>query len=195
MKNVLGLMLLGTLLFPACSTLKVTVDYDDAADFSKYANFEYYGWESESDKILNSLDKQRIESAFGNEFRKRGMEYVENGGDLIITLFIITEEKTKVTSSTTSTGSYGYGGYYGYGPRYGWRSGHGMGHSVTTYDEIDYQVGTLIIDVYDAKNQQLIWESIARGTVNQNTNNKEARINKVVAQIMKDYPAKPLETK
>ena len=62
---------------------------------------------------------------------------------MIVTLYIVTEDKTQITANTTGTG--GYGGYYGYGPGYGW----GGGHSTTTYSEYDYTVGTLVIAVYD----------------------------------------------
>ena len=40
-----------------------------------------------------------------------------------------------------------------------------MHTSTTTYSENNYIVGTLIIDVYDAKGKKMIWESIGKGTV------------------------------
>jgi len=118
------IILISIIIMGGCTSLKVTSDYDKSIDFSKHKSFEYYGWAEESDQLLNRFDKERIEKAFGDEFRKRGMEYVESGGDLIVTLFIVTEQKSQTTATTTGVGGgyggYGYGGYYGYGPGYGW---------------------------------------------------------------------------
>ena len=196
-KITIGIVLLSVMIFSACNTLKVTVDYDNTVDFSKFTTYEYYGWAAESDKILNPFDKKRIESAFGKELNKRGMKYVEEDGDLIITLYIHTEDKTQVTANTTSMGMYGYGGYYGYGPRYGWGPGYGMGQSTTTYNEYDYKVGTLIIDMYDSKKEQLVWESVGSKTINQDQTSdaKEQRIKQTAAQMMSKYPVKPINTK
>ncbi len=187
MKTKLSSAVLVAFLFTACSSTKYYVDMDKGVDFSKFKTYQYYGWAEESNKILNDIDQRRIESAFGREFDKRGMQYVEENGDLIVTLYIVTEKKTQTTANTTHMGGYGYGGHYGWGPAYGW----GASSSHTTFNEYDYTVGTLIIDVYDAKDKKLIWESIAQGTVDEKTKGREERINKIVANMMKDYPVPP----
>ncbi len=187
------ILVVAFLFFGGCTTLKVTSDMDKTVDFTKYKTFQYYGWQKDSDKLLNDLDKKRIESAFGEEFKKRGLEYVKENGDLIVTLFIVTQKKTQTTANTTMMGGgapYGYyGGYYGYGPGWGW----GMGHATTTYHTYDYEVGTLVVDVFDAKKKQLIWEGIGQDTIKDNTKNRDERIKKAVAAIMKEYPVKPIE--
>ena len=86
-------------------------------------------------------------------------------------------------------GGYGYGGYYGHGPAYGW--GGGMSTSHTTYSEYDYVVGTLIIDIYDAKEKKLVWESVAKGTINEKTKGREQRIISTAYKMMLNYPVKP----
>ena len=193
-KNIFLWGILGILLLSSCATTKVKFDYDKSVDFTKYKTFEYYGWAENSDKILNQFDKDRIEKAFGAEFKNRNMKYVESGGDLIVTLHIVTEKKTETTATTTSMdGGYGYGGYYGHGPRYGW--GTGMGYSTTTYNQYDYLVGTLIIDVYDTKEERLIWESIGTKTVDGDPNTRDQTIPKSVAAIMKPYPLAPVKEK
>jgi len=177
-----------TSLLGACNSIKVISDKDPTVDFTQFKTFEYYGWADESDKILNRFDKERIESAFGNEFKKRSMTYVESGGDVIVTLFIVAEKKTKTTATTTGMGGmyggYGYGGDRGYGPGYGW----GGGMTTTTYSDYDYGVGTLVVDMYDAKAKQLIWEASGSGTIKESTKGREDRINNSVALIMKKYP-------
>ena len=163
-------------------------DKDGSVDFTEYQSYQYYGWAEESNILLTPFDQERIEKAFGTELDKRGLSYEKESGDLIVTLYIVTEQKTKTTATTTGmgVGGYGYGGYYGYGPSYGW--GPSMSTSHTTYNEYDYVVGTLIIDIYDAKEKKLIWESVAKGTVNEKTKGRGQRINQTVAKMMINYP-------
>ncbi len=189
MKNLFIALMAGVLL-SSCSSITVMSDLDKTVNFADYKNFEYYGWTDNSDQLLNRFDKERIEKAFGNEFASRDLTIVEKGqGELIVSLYIVTQQKTQTTANTTSMGGgYGsYGGYYGYGPGYGW----GGGHSTTTYSDYDYTEGSLIVSVYDAKKEQLIWESAGKGTINENPKKREASIPKVVAQIMKEYPVQP----
>ena len=180
-----SLLLIVLLLLSACSGIKVVADADPTVDWSAFSTFEYYGWAEHSDELLNRFDKERIEKAFGSEFSKRGLEYVKENGDLIVTLFVVVEEKTTATATTTGTG--GYGGYYGYGPRYGW----GGGYSTTTIQEYDYQEGTLICDVFDAKKKLLIWEGIATKTVNEDPAKREKSIPKSIQALMSRFPVTP----
>jgi len=199
MKNIMGNKIFKVfglfslvLLFNACSGLKVTTDYDKNVDFTKYKTFEYYGWAEDSDEILNRFDKERIEKAFGAELSKRGLKYVESGGDLIITLYIVTKQETQTSATTTGMGGgyggygYGYGGHYGYGPSYGWG-----GYSHTTVNNYDYTVGTLIIDMYDATDKKLVWESIGEGTIKEDPKGRDERVVASVEKIMKPYPVSP----
>ena len=179
----------------ACSSIKVTTDLDKTVDFTQLKTFEYYGWAAESDKIINQLEKDRIEAAFGDEFKKRGLEYVESGGDMIVVLFIMTENKTQYNATTTGMGYGGYGGYYGYGPGWGWGPGMGMSMSTTTVSEYNYTVGTLVIDIYHAGEEKLIWESIGTKTVDDNPQTREKNLPKSIAAIMAPYPVKPIEEK
>jgi len=185
--GVAGLMLLNS-----CSSLKVYSDVDATVDFSEFKTLEYYGWAEESDQLLTQLDKERIEKAFGAEFKRRGIDVVESGGDMIVTLFIVVEQKKGATATTTSMGGgYGgyYGGYYGYGPGWGW----GGGHSTTSIQEYDYAVGTLVIDVFDAENEKLIWEGIGTKTVDENPQTRDKNIPRAVKAIMSKFPVKPVQ--
>ncbi|WP_020533917.1 DUF4136 domain-containing protein [Flexithrix dorotheae] len=187
MKNLL-LAAVVAILSAGCSSLTVTSDYDKTTDFSKYKTLSYYGWAEESDKILTRFDKERIEKAFGEEFKKRGYTIVEKGGDVIVSLFIVVDEKTSTTAYTNHYGAGGPYGYYGYGyGAWGW----GGGPSTTTYTESDYKVGTLVCDVFDSQEKKLVWQGVGQGTVNENPERRDKSIPNAVAQIMAKYPVKP----
>jgi hypothetical protein len=189
--NKVFLLFFVALLLESCDSYKVVSDYDKSVDFNQYKSLTYYGWTENSDEILNRFDKERIEKAFGAEFTKRGVEIVEEGGDMVVSLYIVTEQKTQKSASTThmGTGYGGYGRYYGYGPGWGW----GGGYSTTTVHEYDYTVGTLVVSVYDAQKEQLIWEGVGKGTVDENPNTRDKNIPRAVAKIMSKYPMKPVK--
>lgn len=138
------------------------------------------------------MDKERIEDAFANQLKKRGLTYTKENGDLVISLFFVTKEKSETTARTTGAGLYGsyYGGYYVYGPPWGW--GPGFNYSTTTYTTHDYKEGTLIVNVFDAKNKKLIWEGIATDALKENSKGREDKINNAVDRIMEYYPVKPI---
>ena len=187
------MVIMAIIIVSGCSSLKVTSDYDSTEDFSQFKTYEYYGWAEDSDRILNSLDKNRIEKAFAEEFAKRGMSYTENSGDVVVALYIVTEQKTQTTATTTGVGGmyggYGYGGYYGYGPGWGW----GGGMTTTTYRDYDYTEGTLVVSVFDKLDEKLIWTGVGKKTVGENPAAREKNIPRVVAAIMKKYPVKPMK--
>lgn len=180
----------------ACSGLTVTSDYDKTFDFNSHKTYSYYGWADNSDKILTPFDKERLEKSFADEFDKRGIKFQKEGGDLVVALYIVTQQKQETTATTTGAGGMyggygGYGGYRGYGPGWGW----GGGMSTTNYSTYDYTVGTLVCDVFDAKEKKLIWEGTGQGTVDDNPQSREDNIPKSVAKIMAQYPIPPLDSK
>ncbi|HBH25279.1 MAG TPA: DUF4136 domain-containing protein [Cytophagales bacterium] len=173
----------------SCSSLKTNYDYDKSADFSQYETFEYYGWAENSDKILNDLEKKRIEGAFAEEFFKRGLELARNDGDMVVSLFIVVDQKT---SKTAYTNHYG-GGPYMYGAGWGWYGGYGAygGMSTTTYTESDYLEGTLIVDVFDKESKKLIWQGTAQKVIEENPQKRAQNIPKVAAALMRKFPVEP----
>lgn len=170
----------------SCSSVKIHSDVDSTVDFTKYRTFEYYGWANESDKMLNDIDKRRIESSFADEFYKRGLGVVMKDGELVIALHIVVEQKQQTTATTTGmSGGYGgYGGRYGYGPGYGW----GTGYSTTTVNTYDYAVGTLIVSVYDKAKEQLIWESSANKEIESDPKSRDKNIPYIIGKMMSEYP-------
>jgi hypothetical protein len=196
MKYLNSIWLLSIVFLGACSSLTVTSDYDKEADFTKYKTLEYYGWAEESDKILNRFEKERIEKAIGDEFEKRGLKLVKENGDMVVSLYIVAEQKTSTTAYTNhnNMGGYGYGGagwYGGYGGGYGM----GMGSSTTTYSENDYTVGTLVVDVFDKAEKKMIWQSVGQKTVDDNPKTAEKNMPKIAAAIMKSFPIEVIKEK
>ena len=170
--------------FASCSGVKVVTDVDETVDFSQYSTYSFLGWQEDSDKILTDMDKKRIHDAFKKEFDARGMQYVESGGDMDVSLFLVVDQKTSVSSYTNYYGG-GYGAYRRYG--YGW----GMGYANTTYTENDYLEGTLVMDAFDGESKNQIWQGVAKSTINENPAKRETSIPKKVGLLMAKFPVAP----
>jgi hypothetical protein len=174
--------LLILLLFSTSVTFaQIKSDYDKDADFSKYNTYSFAGWAENSDQSINDIDKKRILSALKSEMDERGLELVESGGDAQFTLFVVIDQKTSTTAYTNYTGGMGYGGGWGWG--YG-----GMGSATTTYSEQDYNEGTLVVDMYDTDEKNLVWQGVITSVVKTKPEKREKNINKKIGKLMKKFP-------
>ncbi len=176
---------LATLLFQGCATgTQVRVDYDQKADFQ---TLRAYAWapmtaEEQQEKSRNSLIHERIQSAIDAHLAARGYKKVgADQADFLVTHTVAVESRTQVQTSQMSVG-------YG---RYGARGGVGVGYGIplesTTYQ---YKVGTLIIDIIDARQQRLVWRGAGERTVSedQSPEKRTEVINTTVNEVLSRFP-------
>src|SRR5208283_1121407 len=52
----------------------------------------------------------------------------------------------------------------------------------------DYQAGTLVVYMFDAKTKQLLWRGSAEGTLSDKAEKNEKKLEKAVAKMFKDFP-------
>lgn len=173
----------------SCSSVKVVVDTNKNIDFSKYKTYSFLGWQNNADKDLSVEDKNHLRAAFINEFERRGMTKVNSGGDMQISLYIVTSEETAVSGYNDYVGgrSGGTGGYNHYGG--GW--GYGYGYSGNTYKTQGKMMGTLIMNAYDGTNRDQIWQAIATAAVNEKPEKRDKSIPAKISTIMKSFPIQP----
>lgn len=164
-----------------CSGVKVVTDSEKATDFSKYKTFSFLGWQYNSDELLNDIEKERLRAAFSTEFEKRNLKFVEQGGDLSITLFLVLKKETYTTAYTNyyARAGAGRGGYRGIG---------GTDAASTTYYDEELLRGHLIMDVFDESTSGKIWQGIASGLINEKPEKRAKEIPKSVAALMKKFP-------
>ena len=174
------IVFLGVLL-TNCSSIKVTSDSEKTTDFSQYKTYSFLGWQNESDKVMNEFDKKRMRDAFREEFQKRNLKFVEEGGDMSVSLFIVISKETSVTAYTNYYGGGGYGRYRRYGGGWG-------GSASTSYSENDYLKGTLVMDVFDEGSGDQIWQGVAVKTVEEKPEKREKSIPYAVSALMKKFP-------
>ena len=82
------------MLLSSCGTLKVTNHWDRDVDFKSFKTFSFYPWDKHNDEIVSEWDKKTILESIKEEMTRRGYEYKEEGGDLVVSVFVIIENKT-----------------------------------------------------------------------------------------------------
>ena len=165
---LMGIMLL----FAGKSSAQdVKTDYDRKADFGKYKT---YSWEQV--KTKNPLDADRIKNDVNAVLAGKGWTQVNSGGDVSIVAMEIT--KNQQTLNTY---------YDGFGGGWGWRGfGGGLGEATTTTDT--YKVGTLVLDLFDAKTKQLLWRGTSSDTLSNNSDKNIKNLDKGVEKMFKQFP-------
>jgi U3 small nucleolar RNA-associated protein 14 len=112
-------------------TAQVKSEYDKTVDFTKFKTFTFKGWQKDSDKQIDDIDKKRVEDAFKAELSSRGLTSDDDNPDLGITLYIVIEEKTSISSYDEYHGGLGYDAGRGWGLGY---RGMGTGSANTTFE-------------------------------------------------------------
>jgi hypothetical protein len=173
------------LLIQACTGgAHVRVDYDPQENFPA---LRLYAWApmteaEQKEKARNSLTHERIRSAVDAYLISRGYAKVaEAQADFLVAHTVTVETRTQVNETRMSVG-------YG---RYGARGGVGVGVGVPLGSTTEqYQAGTLIVDIIDARHKRLVWRGSGERTLDE-TKTPEQRteiINATVKEILGRFP-------
>src|SRR5271156_2197588 len=144
----------------------VSVNYNQSQSFSQ---FHTYAWGSDNaNKVQNSILAQVAIQDIDAALQAKGLQKVEESQkpDLLVTANGGMKEQT----TYTAMGMRGFGG--------------GMG-SITPQQNV---IGTLIVDLYDAKGQSLVWRGIAQNTLDNNGNKNQQLVQKAVTKMFKQWP-------
>ena len=168
-----GLMLLT--LVAGCSSMNITTDFDPGADFSTFETFQY----KESDQSLSTsspLTDRRIVDAITREITASGLTEADSEPDVYVTYYTSTQDQLQFNTVYTGVGT-GWG-------RWGWRGGMSSSQTrATTWTE-----GTIVIDVWDASENQLVWRGVVTDTIRDNPDKNAATIDRGVERVFTNFP-------
>jgi hypothetical protein len=174
-----------TLALAACATTPVVyTDFDPAAQFG---NYRTYSWSEEKTPQATPLMQQRIVNAIDAQLSNKGWSRVGSGGDVVVATSLANHQEYEIDSySDPFWGPWGWGGWGGYG----WGHGHGwgIGGGWNTARVRAYTVGTLAVDMYDARTKRAIWSGTAEGTVRRDPARQIADIQTAVTKMFATFP-------
>jgi len=172
---------LNVFLIVACSTISVKTDYNPRVDFSAYKTYKWVDFtKMKNDQLAkNPLLRSRIIFAIDQELKKKGFLLSETDDvDFIIVVHGTTEERMNVSN---------WAGVYRYDPWWGSYGGH--------VDVSYYEQGSLVIDVVETKEEDLIWRGLGTSVVKDYSDPESMQdaANEFVARVLKDFP--PMKSK
>jgi hypothetical protein len=159
---------------------KVSYDFNKSANFAGYKTYAF----KDGTKVGQQLIDDRIVSAIESELAAKGLTKATATPDVYVVYHVAFDKEKDI--STYSSGSAG-----GYGA-YGWGWGGGWGGGTTTTQVRDILIGTMVIDVADAKQGQLAWRGMGVKEVNTQAKpeKRDKSISEAVKKIFKNYPPK-----
>ena len=148
---------------------KVTMEFDQSIDFSKYKTFAIRdGRLNSANPILSGdLVKKQIETDIENDLTKKGLTMVADGpADLNVRYTFGAVRKAEFEAYPA--------GWYGWGTR---------------YVRVPYAEGTLVIDLRDPTTRSLVWRAIA-AEEKSDASKIEGKLGDMVKKSINKYPPK-----
>lgn len=167
--RALALLVLVSLASQGARAQKITMEFDQTIDFSKYKTFAIReGRLNSRNPILHSpLVKKQIEADIQNDLTGKGLSMVTSGpADLNVQYTFGAARKTQVEAYPA--------GWYGMGTR---------------YVRVPYAEGTLVIDLRDPATHLLVWRAIA-GEEKNDAAKIQGKLDDMVKKSIDKYPPK-----
>ena len=152
---------------------KTSYDFDKSANFAGYKTYML----KDGTKVGDALIDARIVAAIDMQLTAKGLVKAENA-DVAVIYHVAIDKQKDITTWSTGVGPYGYG----------W--GGGWGTTDIRVNEI--LVGTLVIDMADAKTNAVVWRGIGVKEINTTASpeRRDRSVQQAVEKIFKNYPPK-----
>ena len=156
------------LLLATASIADVKTDYDRGVDFNQYKT---YSWKKV--QTADPLWVDRIKEAVDSQLAAKGWRRVESGGQASLIGIEMTRNQQSVNTF--------YDGFGG-----GRRWGGGFGNATSKVDT--YQVGTLVLDIFDTNSHKLIWRGSSSDTMSDKSENNIKNLDKGAQKMFEHFP-------
>ncbi len=178
MKFKLFVFILGISLLNGAASLnaQVRTDYDHTANFSTYKTYSWLKVQA-GDTLWDGRIQQDVDS----QLAAGGWTKVESGGDAAVSAFRSTHNDQ--TLQTFYDGFGGGWGWRGFGGGFG-----GTGLATTTTETTT--VGNVVVDIFDAKSQKLLWRGKDSDDLSSNADNNIKKLQKDLSNMFKHFPPK-----
>jgi hypothetical protein len=164
------------LMLPVLATAQdVKIDFDKAYDFSTVKTYAI----SIGTAWGNDLSQRRVLAEIDEAITAKGWKKVDAAqANVVVVLHGATQTKRNASTFYSGMGGYGYRGF-----------GGGMGSAQTVVSE--YSVGTLVVDMFDAKTKNLVFRGTAEDEISDNPEKNAKRLEKASTKMFKNFPPAP----
>jgi hypothetical protein len=157
-------------LLSACATSpSVKIDFDPGANFTR---FQTYSWIARPDGG-SPLMQQRIVDGIDSRLQARGWKLVPNG-DVHVAAHVTSTERQTFNTTYNNFG-YSWGGF-----------GPATSSSRTTVDT--FEVGTLVVDMFEGKGKTALWRGTASGTLQDDPARMTAMLQAALDKMFAGFP-------
>ena len=167
-----------TLLLAACASHAPVVHTEQAPGFDP-GKYHTYTWVEEP-QMQSPITRDKYMRAVDAQLSAKGWQRVADAGDVALVGHLETREDVRYNHFSVGFGLGGWGN----------NGGAGVGTSTGTSVPKTNVVGTLVIDLYDAKTKYALWRGSATSDVPQSPDKVDAAIAATIPQMFAKFPAR-----
>lgn len=160
-----------TLLGTTALSQSVTFDYDRTVRFSAYKS---YAW-TRGTELPDGLNHARMVRSIDGQLAAKALARVEPGDspDVLVAYHASFDQNLRIDAFSTGWGPFGLG------PD---RSGSATVQKIL--------VGTLVVDIIDARTNTLVWRGMASGDIkpNDKPEQRDKKLGKALEKMFRNYP-------
>lgn len=166
--SALGLLVL---IGMSCApSYRITSDYERGVNFNAFKTYQILKQNDRFDVGSNPINRQRIERAIMNEMAFLDFK-VQKNPDLLVGYFIKEKTVRQVDYYHYYHGRWGYPGWL---------------------NVREYKVGSLVIDLIDARKKKVLWHGVALGGMTDDQLNLEQKIKEIVQSLFDRFELQTL---
>jgi len=166
------LLVVGTV---AAAKMKAYVGYDKNVDLGAIKTFDYR--DALADSVLDQAAPvhEMIKLLIIEKLQNGGMEWVEEDPDVLVTYTTDSDPAMKMNVTLYS---------YSYSLGWWWSPLWGSGMDVASWTQ-----GTLVVDIWDPKTENIVWRGAAVGVIPENPSAAKAQktIEKALSLMSKEF--------
>jgi hypothetical protein len=164
----------------SCSPIYTDFDWDPDANFASYKTYKWLEIEDTRNATaagaISDLEARRVRADVDAELAAKGLSKVDEDPDLLVAFYTGAQRVTEVNKTMYGAGDIWAGARVGGG----------------TASVKDVNQGMLVIDLVDAKQEQLVWQGIAENAKEAGASQESinATIDKAIKKLFEKYPPK-----
>jgi opacity protein-like surface antigen len=176
-KSLAAALLFSTLAWSA-QAQKPAIQWNKDYDFNAVETFAWQDTPDTSLETQNPFMHSLIKNTLEAELAESGLTEVDANPDVYVNYHASSTTEVQLRSDSYGYGFGGYGmggwGYYGMGS---------VGTVSTTTRAVEYQRGTLVVDIWDAAKKELVWRGEVTDTLPDNPQKAEKLVVKAIGKM------------